>query len=460
MRTEIKKLHGRVGTTIVYVTHDQVEAMTMASRIAVMHKGRIQQFAAPKQVYERPANLFVARFMGSPPMNTMRARLARGGTQLEAVLDGQAGEPIRLPVSAQGAERWVDRDVILGIRPESIVEAGRLRSDRDPRVALVDAEVDVVEPTGAETMVFLRLGGREIIGRIDPDLDPPVGRPLGGRDRHAQGLPFRSSNGGLDRMSEPPRDDDARYPSLSDKVVIVTGGASGIGASFVRHFAANNARVGFLDLAHAEGEALVREIAAAGRPEPLFRPCDLRDIEAVNRALAEIRGGLGRASVLINNAANDQRQRFETVSVEEFDDTIAVNLRHVYFTTQTVVPQMRELGGGSVINLSSIAWMGGGPDLVAYAAAKAGIVGITNSLARALGAANIRVNAIAPGAVLTERQLRLWYADEDQVNAIVSRQCIARRLLEPDIARMALFLGADDSRMVTKQCFVVDAGLR
>jgi multiple sugar transport system ATP-binding protein len=180
MRTEIKKLHQQVGTTVVYVTHDQIEAMTLASRIAVMHKGRIQQFAPPKTVYEKPANLFVAGFMGSPPMNRLPARVARGGTMLEAVLDGRGGQPIRLPLpaAAAAAGTYVDREVVLGIRPECITDAGRLASDGDPRVARLPALVEVVEPTGAETVVILRMGQSEVVGRIDPDLDPPIGRPL------------------------------------------------------------------------------------------------------------------------------------------------------------------------------------------------------------------------------------------------------------------------------------------
>jgi len=179
MRTEIKKLHQRLGTTIVYVTHDQVEAMTLASRIAVMHKGRIQQLADPRTVYERPANLFVARFMGSPPMNTLTARIERGGDLLHAVLDGKGGLPIRLPLpNANGsAAAFVGRDVLLGIRPESITEASR-RAGEGAGAVTLQAMVEVVEPTGAETMVVLRLGAAEVVGRLDPDLDPPVGRPL------------------------------------------------------------------------------------------------------------------------------------------------------------------------------------------------------------------------------------------------------------------------------------------
>jgi NAD(P)-dependent dehydrogenase (short-subunit alcohol dehydrogenase family) len=164
--------------------------------------------------------------------------------------------------------------------------------------------------------------------------------------------------------------------------------------------------------------------------------------------------------VLVNNAGNDQRHRSHEVSPEYWRRTLALNLDHQFFACQAVRPQMQAAGGGAIINLSSIAWMGGGAaNLVAYSAAKAAIVGMTNSLAREFGEDRIRVNAIAPGAVITPRQVELWYSDAD-VDAIVARQCLKERLLAEDVARMALFLAADDSRMITKQCFVVDAGLR
>jgi NAD(P)-dependent dehydrogenase (short-subunit alcohol dehydrogenase family) len=244
-----------------------------------------------------------------------------------------------------------------------------------------------------------------------------------------------------------------QYPSLKDKVVIVTGGASGIGEAFVRAFAENGARVAFLDLQQDVGEALARDVGAR------FVPCDLTHVEALRAALDQIHRQLGPAAVLVNNAANDQRQDFLAVTEKEFDWMIAVNLRHVYFAAQAVVPQMRARGGGSIINMSSVAWMRGIEDLEAYTAGKAAIVGFTNSLAQRVGRDRIRVNAIAPGMVLTERQLKLWFQDESKIAAGLARQCLPDRLLPPEIANMALFLGADDSRMITKQCFSVNAGI-
>jgi NAD(P)-dependent dehydrogenase (short-subunit alcohol dehydrogenase family) len=249
------------------------------------------------------------------------------------------------------------------------------------------------------------------------------------------------------------------YPGLAGRVVLITGGASGIGAAFVRAFAAQQARVAFLDVDTDAGEALVREVAGAGGPAPRFVPCDLLDIEALREAIASIRGTLGDAAVLVNNAANDQRQLLSEVTPADFDWMIGVNLKHVFFAAQAVVPQMQARGGGSIINMSSVAWMRGAPGLPAYAAAKAAIVGFTNSLAKLVGPDRIRVNAIAPGMVITERQRRLWYPDDQKIAEIRSRQAIPDAVTPDDIARMALFLASDDSRRVTRQCFQVDGGL-
>jgi NAD(P)-dependent dehydrogenase (short-subunit alcohol dehydrogenase family) len=251
-----------------------------------------------------------------------------------------------------------------------------------------------------------------------------------------------------------------RYASLEGRTVIVTGGASGIGEAFVRAFAANRARVAFLDLQQDAGEALAESLAHEHGARPLFRRCDLTDIAALRDAFAEIRAALGPAAVLVNNAANDQRQDFLATAPEEFDWTMAVNLRHVYFAAQAVVPQMRERGGGSIINMSSVAWMNGAPELEAYAAAKAAITGFTNSLARRVGPDRIRVNAIAPAMVITERQRRLWYQDESKIALGLSRQCLPDMITAEDVARLGLFLAADDSASITKQTLVVSAGSR
>jgi len=248
-----------------------------------------------------------------------------------------------------------------------------------------------------------------------------------------------------------------RYASLEDKVVLISGGASGIGEAFVRAFAGNSARVAFLDLQQEVGTALAGELAGS-KHAPLFLRCDLTDTAALKAALAEVRQKLGPASVLINNAANDQRQRFADVTPDELDRTISVNFRHVYFACQAVIPQMIERGGGSIVNMSSMAWVAGAPNLAAYASAKAAIVGLTHSLAREMGPHRIRVNAIAPGLVLTEKQQRLWYPTEEKVAEMVRMQFLPEIIQPADIASLALFLAADDSRMITKQTFAVNGG--
>jgi NAD(P)-dependent dehydrogenase (short-subunit alcohol dehydrogenase family) len=252
---------------------------------------------------------------------------------------------------------------------------------------------------------------------------------------------------------------ETTYASLAGRVVLITGGASGIGAAFVRAFAAQHARVAFLDIDTEAGEALTREVAATSRTAPLFVPCDIIDIDALRSAIALVQKSLGDAAVLVNNAANDQRQVLADVTPSEFDWMIGVNLRHVFFAAQAVVPQMQARGGGSIINMSSVAWMRGGPALPVYAAAKAAFVGFTNSLARLVGPDRIRVNAIAPGMVITERQRRLWYPDEQAITAHRARQAIPDAVTPDDVARLALFLGSDESQRITRQCFLVDAGL-
>jgi NAD(P)-dependent dehydrogenase (short-subunit alcohol dehydrogenase family) len=235
--------------------------------------------------------------------------------------------------------------------------------------------------------------------------------------------------------------------------VFVTGGASGIGADIVRAFAGQGSKVAFVDILEAEGRALTAETGAE------FIPCDITDIPALKAAIEVTRDRLGPIGVLVNNAANDERHQVDAVTPDYWDRAMAVNLRHQFFAAQAVRPQMQAQGGGSIINFSSVAWMFGGQQMIAYASAKAAVVGLTNSLAREFGGDNIRVNAIAPGAVVTEKQLRLWYTEE-QVDEMAGRQLIRRRLMPDEIARTALFLAADDSAMITKQCIVVDAGLR
>src|ERR1700712_2595574 len=199
----------------------------------------------------------------------------------------------------------------------------------------------------------------------------------------------------------------ATYPSLAGRVVFITGGGSGIGAAMVAAFAANEASVAFVDIDRAASEALVRDLAGCRRP-PLFIPCDLTDTEALQGAIRQTREQFGPVAVLVNNAANDERHEVDALTPEYWDRAMAVNLRHQFFAAQAVRPHMQALGFGSIINFSSIAWMGGGAHMVAYTSAKAAVVGLTRSLAREFGPEKIRVNAIAPGAVVTERQRRLW----------------------------------------------------
>jgi NAD(P)-dependent dehydrogenase (short-subunit alcohol dehydrogenase family) len=252
----------------------------------------------------------------------------------------------------------------------------------------------------------------------------------------------------------------AVYPSLADRVVFVTGGASGIGADIVEAFAGQRARVAFVDLQKDAGDALCERIAARGEPRPLSLQSDVTDIPALQAAIAHVRAELGPIGVLVNNAANDRRHKIDEVSVEFWDHAQDVNLRHHFFCAQAVAPQMRELGGGSIINMSSTSWRFGAAEMPAYATAKAAVLGLTRALARAFGPDNIRVNAIEPGAVMTERQRELWYKTDQSVKEMVDRQLLGRVLLGEEIARMILFLAADDSRMITKQSFLVDAGLR
>lgn len=248
----------------------------------------------------------------------------------------------------------------------------------------------------------------------------------------------------------------ARYPSLIDRTVFITGGATGIGASFVEHFTQQGARVAFCDIDASSGEALADSLGDA-RSKPLFLACDITDIEALRDAVADAKGALGPIAVLVNNAANDQRHSIAEVTPESFDIGIAVNLRHQFFAAQAVVDDMKARGGGSIINLGSISWILKNGGMPVYVTAKAAIAGLTRGLARDLGPFGIRVNTLVPGWVMTDKQRRLWL-DEAGLSALKAGQCLSGELLPEDLARMALFLAADDSRMVTAQDFVVDGG--
>jgi D-xylose 1-dehydrogenase len=249
----------------------------------------------------------------------------------------------------------------------------------------------------------------------------------------------------------------AIYPSLRDRIAFVSGGASGLGAEFVAQLAAQGAKVGFVDIQDEPGHALAREIAGRGHPEPLYRHCDVRDIDALRAAIAATAERFGPVTVLVNNAANDVRHPVETLTVEQWDELSQVNVRHHFFATQAVVPMMREAGGGSVVNLGSLSAHIDLLELPVYITAKAGIEGLTHTLARELGPHNIRVNCVVPGWVMTERQLTHWVTPEAEAS-IARNQCLPDRLYPEDVARLVLWLAAEDSRRCTAQRWIVDGG--
>lgn len=249
-----------------------------------------------------------------------------------------------------------------------------------------------------------------------------------------------------------------RYPDLAGQGVLVTGGGSGIGAALVEGFAAEGARVAFLDIAEAESTTLVSKLEGKVAHLPLYIKADLRDIDALRGAIERAAAAIGGVRVLVNNAARDDRQDLETVEPDDWDENHAVNLRPHFFAAQAVAPHMREAGGGAIVNFSSIAFLLNMGELPAYAAAKAGIVGLTKSLAGRLGPDNIRVNAILPGMVLTERQKRLWI-DEAAIAGGVARQCLKRSLVAEDMVGPCLFLASEASAAITAQTLIVDGGM-
>jgi NAD(P)-dependent dehydrogenase (short-subunit alcohol dehydrogenase family) len=249
----------------------------------------------------------------------------------------------------------------------------------------------------------------------------------------------------------------ATYPSLRGKTILITGGANGIGAAMVKAFARQSAMVAFLDVDAPAGSSLVQTLAASGLREPCFVECDLADVDAIRRAVAFVEERLGPIRVLVNNAANDERCGLSTVTPALWDRTMQSNLRHQFFVAQAVVPGMSQNGGGSIINFGSIVAAYPPTELSVYATAKAGVIGLTRSLARELGPQAIRVNAIVPGWTLTERQRKRWATPENLETAL-ERQCMKKHIAPDAVARMALFLAADDSDMCTGHPFVVDAG--
>ena len=249
----------------------------------------------------------------------------------------------------------------------------------------------------------------------------------------------------------------ARYPSLQDRGVLITGGATGIGETLVQAFAEQGAKVGFIDLAADEGHALAARLAGTSRHAPQFVAADLSNVDALRAAVATLRERVGPFTALLNNAANDKRHAVEDTTSEFWDASAAINIKHQFFAAQAVLPDMKAAAGGSVINFGSVSWMLRQGDMPTYAASKAAVHGLTRSLARDFGAHGIRVNTLVPGWVMTEKQLKLWVTEETKLE-IAKGQCINQPLMPADIARMALFLAADDSAMCTAQVFIVDGG--
>jgi NAD(P)-dependent dehydrogenase (short-subunit alcohol dehydrogenase family) len=251
--------------------------------------------------------------------------------------------------------------------------------------------------------------------------------------------------------------DVASFPSLNGRRVFVTGGGSGIGAAMVGAFAAQGARVAFIDVAAESSAALARRVEASGQPAPWWRRCDVRDIGALQQAIADAAAALGDFHVLVNNVASDDRHTLESVTPEYFDNRMAINERPAFFAIQAVVPGMKRLGQGAIVNLGSTGWQSKASEYPCYAIAKSSVNGLTRGLAKTLGAHRIRINTVSPGWVMTERQVTKWLtpAGEDD---IARNQCLPDKLLPEDIARMVLFLASDDGRMCTAQEFTVDAG--
>lgn len=243
----------------------------------------------------------------------------------------------------------------------------------------------------------------------------------------------------------------ASYPSLRDRSVFVSGGGSGIGASIVEHFAAQGSKVGFVDIDEAASTALAKKTGA------LFLKCDIRNVKAYQAAIEQVGSRHGAITVLVNNAARDDRHDIADVTPDFWDERMAVNLRHAYFAIQAVAPGMKNAGGGSIVNFSSVSYHTMTPRLSVYQAAKAAVIGMTRGLARDLGPDKIRLNSITPGWIMTQRQIDLWLTPEAEAD-LMKAQVLKEKVYPADIARMALFLASDDSRLISAQNFVVDGG--
>jgi D-xylose 1-dehydrogenase len=249
----------------------------------------------------------------------------------------------------------------------------------------------------------------------------------------------------------------AIYPSLEGRVVVVTGGASGIGSAIVEAFAMQRSQVVFLDVQDDAAKELIGRLEVGTSRAPIYFRCDLTDIDALQGTVGEIVERFPAVDVLVNNAGNDTRHSIDAVTSSYWDEMMAVNLKHQFFMAQALIPAMRRAGGGSIINMGSISWMVPSTDVPVYVTAKAAIIGMTRMLAHTLGVDNIRANCVMPGAILTERQRRLWLTEEYKA-LVLSRQALKRMILPEEVARLVLFLASDDSSAITNQSHVIDGG--
>jgi NAD(P)-dependent dehydrogenase (short-subunit alcohol dehydrogenase family) len=248
----------------------------------------------------------------------------------------------------------------------------------------------------------------------------------------------------------------AIYPDLQGKVVLVTSGGSGIGEAIVREFARQKAKVAFIDIVVEPSRAVTKALEQAGTPVH-FERCDLTDVPALQRTIAAIRGRLGPIQVLVNNAAHDERHATQDVTEAVWDSRIAVNLKHQFFCAQAVLPDMKAAGAGAIVNLGSTSWMIGQGGMAAYTACKSAVLGLTRSLARDYGAFGVRVNAVAPGWIMTQRQLEKWVTPEGEAE-IMARQCLKRKLQPVEVAKFIVFLASEEASACTSQHYVVDGG--
>ncbi|HEX2524935.1 MAG TPA: SDR family oxidoreductase [Geminicoccus sp.] len=249
----------------------------------------------------------------------------------------------------------------------------------------------------------------------------------------------------------------AIYPSLKGKSVFISGGGSGIGAAITEAFAQQGAKVAFCDLSEDCSQELVERLGAEGHDKVHFEKADVRDIDQLKGTIANAAAANGPITILVNNAARDDRHAFDTVTPEYWDERFAVNLKHQFFASQAVFPMMKEAGGGSIVNFGSTSWMVGQGGMPAYTSAKSAVAGLTRSLARDFGPFNIRVNAIAPGWIMTERQKSLWLTPEG-IEELMKRQCLKRQLQPVEMARLTLFLASEDSSAMTNQTYIADGG--